>query len=164
MRARIIAFTVSLLALAACSPAEQAKPDADAVETESATNVYVNIRKLAGEGDITAAAKLTDDPESYTAQMTIAVERLGEERFQQNMKNATLKSNIHGEKVAGDHAMVIVNFTINGVNDKAANFFRKSGDSYVEIVAPNDSIPCKLVREFYVAKGDKDAEIGNCSE
>lgn len=172
MRQNSIIPAICLLALSACG-AEQAanEPDPETAQ-EAATGTadspvvqtYVDIRKKAAVGDIEGAAQLTDDPAAYTAQMNTAIERIGQDKFAENMKNAALTMNIDSEKRAGDFAMLIINFSFKGQNEKVANFFRKNGNQYVEIVAPDDKIPCKLVRDFYDARGDKEAAVKNCSE
>ncbi len=160
----VAAILALSLLFSACDNQEAATPEAAVEKKTTATDVYVQIRRLAADGALSEAAKLTDDPASYEMQMTVARERMGQEVFAQNMKNAALRANIEGEHAAGDFAMVITRFTANGQSDKAANFFRKKGGGFVEMVAPDDSVPCKLVRDFHEATGDKDAEIGNCSD
>ena len=167
MRAIAIIAPSILLALSACNFADKPKqeePKAAAQQDSGVSDTYVRIRKLASVGELNAAAQLTDDPAAYMDQMTTAIASLGEVRFQENMKNSALKSNIHAEKSHGDFVMLIVNYSFEGVNDKAANFFRKKDGRFVEMVNADDRVPCQLVRDFYDAKGEKDAEIGNCTE
>ncbi len=172
MRQHSFLSAICLLALSACG-AEQAANEPDPATAQEAAigttdspvvRTYVDVRKKAAVGDIEGAAQLTDDPAAYTTQMTTAIERIGQEKFAENMKNAALTINIESEKHAGDFAMLIINFSFKGQNEKVANFFQKNGDQYVEIVSPDDKIPCKLVRDFYDARGDKEAAVKNCSE
>lgn len=163
-----VAF-VSLVA--ACGQAERAPNEEEpkttagqAQEKSAVLDTYMKIRELAANGNIEGAAQLTDNPQAYQTQMNLALERIGQEKFATNMKNASLTSNIVAEKHAGDFAMLIMNFTFKGNNEKVANFFRKSGGRYVEIVTPDDTIPCQLVRDFYDAKGDTQSAVKNCSE
>ncbi len=167
MRVSLFFTPTLLLAVAACNNAEQAEPEKKIeVKEESSeiADIYIRIRKLAAAGELDAASQLTDDPTTYMTQMTTALTSIGEAQFQNNMKNAALKSNIVSEKKSGDFAMLITNYSFKGENDKAANFFRKTDGGYVEIVNAGDDVPCQLVRDFYEAKGEKDAEIGNCTE
>jgi len=163
-------FTVLPFTIAACGQADPAPNEGsgetaeEGVQGSAVLDTYLKIRQLAAAGDIAGASQLTDNPDAYQAQMNLALERIGQEKFAQNMKNAALTSNIVDEKHADDFAMLIMNFSFKGNNEKVANFFRKSGEQYVEIVAPDDTIPCQLVRDFYEAKGDTQSAVKNCSE
>lgn len=173
MAQKIFAISALALALGACGQAEHAPNEAETKTTSSIAEAkkespvigtYVKIRKMAAVGDIEGASQLTDDPAAYLEQMRVALERIGQETFSKNMKNAALTINIDSEKRAGDFAMLIINFSFKGQNEKVANFFKKDGDRFVEIVNPDDKIPCQLVKDFFDAKGDTESAIQNCSE
>lgn len=170
MKQSLFFSAVCAVALSACGGAEQAASGTETVEASAqgmkspVVSTYVRVRDMASVGDIEGAAALTDDPQAYLQQMNMALKRMGEEIFKQNMKNAALTTNIDSEKRSGNYAMLIINFSFKGHSEKIANFFRQSDGRYFEIVNPDDRIPCQLVRDFYDATGDSDAAIRNCSE
>ena len=169
MRHSLIFSAICAAALSACGSSEPAAEKADATTTANSEaspviTTYVRVRDMASVGDIEGAAALTDNPQAYLQQMNIALDRMGEDIFKQNMKNAALTTNIDSEKRSGDYAMLIINYSFQGHSQKIANFFRQSDGRYFEIVNPDDRIPCQLVRDFYDATGDSGAAIKNCSE
>jgi len=173
MAHKFLMVSAFALVLGACGQAKTAPNETEPTTTDTiaeakkdspVVKTYVQIRKMAAVGDIEGAAQLTDDPSGYLEQMNTALERIGQETFSTNMKNAALTTNIDSEKRAGDFAMLIINFSFKGQNEKVANFFKKDGEGYLEIVNPDDKIPCKLVRDFFDAKGDTESAVENCSE
>ena len=153
----------ALLTLAACNSAPTSPKPVPADQSAQA-KIYVNIRALAAQGDLAAASKLTDDPPTYIAQIETARLRMDEALFLAGMQNAADNPNIQALRVSGDYSMLVTKFDRQGTMEHAATFFRKSKDTYREIVTIDDFIPCTLVRDFYAISGQKDGVVKNCTE
>jgi hypothetical protein len=80
------------------------------------------------------------------------------------MIRAAEPKNIEALRDSGDFSMLVVKYEEQGTLQRAPTFFRKTPEGLREIVDPDETIPCKLVRDFYEIKGDKTAEIKNCTE
>ncbi len=163
MRLQFISSAAICLTLMACNSAPP-KPKPVPAGQSAQAKVYVQIRELAAQGNLAAASKLTDDPPSYLAQIETARLRMDEAVFLAGMQQAADNPNIEALRVSGNYSMLVTKYDSQGTMQRATTFFRKSKDSYREIVAPDDYIPCKLVRDFYEISGQKDGEVKNCTE
>ncbi len=163
MRVKILAITAACLAIAGCGSTKE--PAIKAAANESAqAKIYMQIRNLTAEGKLQSAANLTDNPAQYVLQMETARARIDEASFANGMIRAAQPKNIEAVKEAGDFSMLVVRYEEQGTLERAPTFYRKSAEGFREIVEPDETIPCKLVRDFYAIKGDKTAEIKNCTE
>jgi hypothetical protein len=151
------------LSLSACQNSEPALKPVPADQSAQA-KIYVQIRELAAKGDLSAASKLTDDPPAYLAQIETARLRMDEAAFLAGMQQAADNPNIEALRVSGNYSMLVTKYDQQGTMQRATTFFRKSKDTHREIVAPDDYIPCKLVRDFYEISGQKDGEVKDCTE
>ncbi len=163
MRSKFIPIAVSCLALMACNSAPP-KPKPVPADQSVQAKIYVQIRELAAQGDLSAASKLTDDPPTYMAQIETARLRMDEASFLAGMQQAADDPNIEALRVSGNYSMLVTKYDRQGTMQRATTFFRKSKDTHREIVTPDDYIPCNLVRDFYVISGQKDGEVKNCTE
>jgi hypothetical protein len=163
MRSQFIFSTAICMALMACNSAPQ-KPKMVPADQSAQAKIYVQIRELAAQGDLAAASKLTDDPPTYLAQIETARLRMDEAVFLAGMQQAADHPNIEALRVSGDYSMLVSKYDSQGTMQRATTFFRKSKDTYKEIVAPDDYLPCNLVRDFYAISGQKDGEVKNCTE
>lgn len=151
------------LALSACqnnAPAPKPVP----ADQSAQAKIYVQIRELAARGDLSAASKLTDDPPGYIAQIETARLRMDEAAFLAGMQQAADSPNVEALRVSGEYSMLVTKYDSQGTMQRATTFFRKSKDTHREIVAPDDYIPCNLVRDFYEISGQKDGEVKDCTE
>jgi hypothetical protein len=166
MRMKSIAIFATCLAVSACNSEKAASPAAKeiAVDQSAQAKVYVQIRKLTAQGDIGGAAKLTDNPAAYQTKMELVRQAMDEANFTAKMQEAADKPKIEALRDAGAFSMLVVKFDQQGTLERAVTFFRKTGAGYKEIIEPDENIPCKLVRDFYAIKGEKNGEIKNCAE
>jgi hypothetical protein len=156
----LIAVTLTLSACNNAPPAPKPIP----ADQSAQAKVYVQIRELAAQGDLSAASKLTDDPPAYLAQIETARLRMDEAAFLAGMQQAADNPNIEALRLSGDYSMLVTKYDSQGTLQRATTFFRKSKDTHREIVEPDEDIPCKLVRDFYEISGEKDGEVKNCAE
>jgi hypothetical protein len=155
---------IALLGTALVACGSPPKPKIIPVEQSEQVKVYVKIRELAAQGDIVAASKLTDDPPAYMAQIETARLRMDEAAFLAGMQQAADNPNIEALRVSGNYSMLVTKYDSQGTMQRATTFFRRSKDTHREIVAPDDYIPCKLVRDFYAISGQKNGEVKDCTE
>ena len=160
---RSLSILAALLSVAACNSAPTPPKPVPADQSVQA-KIYVNIRALAAQGNLAAASKLTDDPPAYLAQIETARLRMDEANFVAGMQNAADNPNIEALRVSGNYSMLVTKYDQQGTTQRATTFFRKSKNTHREIVAPDDYIPCKLVRDFYAISRQKDGEVKNCTE
>jgi hypothetical protein len=153
----------AFLSLSACNNSEPVPKSVPADQSAQA-KIYVQIRELAAQGDLSAASKLTDDPPGYLVQIETARLRMDETAFLAGMQQAADNPNIEALRISGDYSMLVTKYDQQGTMQRATTFFRKSKDSHREIVAPDDYIPCNLVRDFYEISGEKNGEVKNCAE
>jgi hypothetical protein len=163
MRLKILSLTVTCAVLCACGAKEEA-PKIIAASDSAQAKTYMQIRNLTAQGNLESASKLTDNPAGYVLQMETARARMDEAAFANGMINAAAPKNIEAVRDAGNFSMLVVKYESQGTMERAPTFFRKSAEGYREIVEPDETIPCKLVRDFYAITGDKTAEIKNCAE
>lgn len=156
-------LVAAFLSLSACQNSAPA-PKAVPADQSAQAKIYVQIRELAAQGDLSAASKLTDDPPGYLAQIETARLRMDEAAFLAGMQQAADNPNIEALRVSGDYSMLVTKYDSQGTMQRATTFFRKSKDTHREIIAPDDYIPCNLVRDFYEISGQKDGEIKDCTE
>lgn len=163
MQMKFIYIALLGSAVAACGSAPPKPKEISAEQSEQA-RVYVKIRELAAKGDVSAASKLTDDPPSYLAQIETARLRMDEAAFLAGMQQAADNPNIEALRISGNYSMLVTKYDSQGSMQRATTFFRKSKKKHREIVAPDDYIPCKLVRDFYAISGQKDGEVKDCTD
>jgi hypothetical protein len=163
MRLNTMAAAGILLALSACNNGNPAPKPLAANQSEQA-KIYMQIRNITAEGNLVTASQLTDDPAQYVINMETARARMNEASFANGMMRAAEPKNIEALRDAGDFSMLVVKYEEQGTLQRAPTFFRKTPEGLREIVDPDETIPCKLVRDFYEIKGDKTAEIKNCTE
>ncbi len=164
MHLNLPAFAVMCLMLSACGAQKEAAPKAVPAEQSAQAKIYMQIRNLTAEGNLESASKLTDNPAQYMLQMETARARMDEASFANGMIRAAQPKNIEAVRDAGNFSMLVVKYEAQGTLERAPTFFRQSPEGYREIVEPDETIPCKLVRYFYAIKGDKNPEIKNCTE
>ena len=163
MLLKIIYSAILAATLTACGSDVPKQKSVPADESAQA-KIYVKIRALAGQANVIAASKLTDDPPTYLAQIETARLRMDEAAFLAGMQAAADNPGIEALRISGDYSMLVTKYNSQGTMQRATTFFRKSKDRYREIVAPDDYIPCKLVRDFYAISGQKDGEVKDCTE
>jgi hypothetical protein len=166
MRPKILFVLVSCLALYGCGsdPSRPPVPEQRSANQSEQANIYVKIRSLTAQGDIQGASRLTDDPAAYVTNMEIVKQAMDETSFATKMQEAADKPKIEALRIAGPYSMLVVKFDRQGTLERAVTFFRQTRDGYKEIIDPDESIPCKLVRDFYEIKGEKNGEVKNCAE
>ncbi len=164
MRLNLPAITAVCVILSACGGPKETAPKAALPEQSAQAIVYMQIRNLTAEGNLAAASKLTDDPAAYVLRMETARARMDEAVFNNGLVRAALPKNIEAVRDAGRFSMLVTRYEQQGTLERAPTFFRQSPEGYREIVEPDETIPCKLVRDFYAIKGDKNPEIKNCTE
>jgi hypothetical protein len=163
MRFKVIFAAAICVSLSACNSAPS-KPKLVPADESVQARVYVQIREFAAQGDLAAASKLTDDPPTYLAQIETARLRMDEAAFLAGMQQAADHPNIEALRVSGNYSMLVSKYDNKGIAQRVTTFFRKSKDTHREIVAPDEDIPCKLVRDFYEISGQKDGVVKNCAE
>jgi hypothetical protein len=163
MRWKILFAATACIGVSACGAAPP-KPKPAAADQSPQAKVYVKIRQLAAQGNLSAASKLTDDPPEYLQQTETARLRMDEAAFVAGMQAAADNPTIKALRSSGQYSMLVTKYDSQGTQQWATTFFRKYKDSYREIVAPDDYIPCDLVRDFYAISGQKDGEVKNCTE
>jgi hypothetical protein len=164
MRLKTLTIITVCLAAAACDNAKDAAPRS-ALPSESAqAKIYMQIRNLTAEGSLQSAANLTDDPAAYMLQMETAKARMDEASFANGMIRAAQPKNIEAVREAGNFSLLVTKYEAQGTLERAPTFYRKSPEGIREIVEPDETIPCKLVRDFYAIKGEKNPKIENCTE
>lgn len=152
----LAAFFITV-SLAACSQSAASSPEAEAEHPALVT--YKQIRSYLAQGDIAAAAKLSDDPAAFSDQYARAMERKGEAAFKAQMRKALTEAELHSLRDAGDYAMVLLKLPANQYSPVAAVFFkRKTENQYVELTKSDLDIPCPLLDHFYATKGEPDAK------
>jgi hypothetical protein len=166
MHMKFITIFSACLALYACSSEKAAQPAAQGIAADQSeqAKIYVQIRKLTAQGDIAGAAKLTDNPAAYETKMELVRQAMDEASFAAKMQEAADRPKIEALRDSGAFSMLVVKFDQQGTLERAVTFFRKTGANYKEIIEPDENIPCKLVRDFYAIKGEKNGEVKNCAE
>jgi hypothetical protein len=164
MRLNLPALAATCLMLSACGTQKEAASKAVPAEQSAQAKIYMQIRNLTAEGNLEGASRLTDNPAQYVLQMETARARMDEASFANGMIRAAQPKNIEAVRDAGNFSMLVVRYEEQGTLERAPTFYRKSPEGFREIVEPDETIPCKLVRDFYAIKGDKTAEIKNCTE
>ena len=164
MRLNLPALAATCLMLSACGTQKEAAPKAVPAEQSTQAKIYMQIRNLTAEGNLEGASQLTDNPVQYVLQMETARARMDEASFANGMIRAAQPKNIEAVRDAGNFSMLVVRYEEQGTLERAPTFYRKSPEGFREIIEPDETIPCKLVRDFYAIKGDKNPEIKNCTE
>ncbi len=128
-----------LLSASACKNSEPA-PKPTPVDQSAQAKIYVQIRELAAQGNLSAASKLTDDPPGYLAQIETARLRMDEAAFLAGMQQAADNPNIEALRVSGDYSMLVTQYDSQGTMQLA----RRHSFASQKILTARLSSPMKI--------------------
>lgn len=164
MRLKTLITITACLAITACGKEKDNTPKIASPSESAQAKIYMQIRNLTAEGNLQGAANLTDNPAAYMALMGTAKANMDEASFANGMIRAAQPKNIEIVREAGDFSLLVTKYEEQGTMERAPTFYRKSPEGIREIIEPDETIPCKLVRDFYAIKGEKNPKIENCTE
>ncbi len=159
-----LAGTISAASIG-CSGSEAAQPNdvptqsADIHADHEAEQAARELRRLMAAGEFSAGADLTDDPEYFLRQINRELLTYGLEETKKRWQAALDDRNIRSISESGDYAMILVERPDSDFSPVASEIYKRGTDgSYKTVMLPGPHIPCPLVREYFVQKGEPDGE------
>ncbi|MBV7257989.1 hypothetical protein [Erythrobacter crassostreae] len=148
-----------------CSGSEAAQPESAPTQTSDihadhkAEQAARELIRLMAAGEFEAAAKLTAQPDYMKRQIDREVATYGLEGTKERWGGVLEDRKVRSISESGAYAMILVERPGSDFSPVSSEIYRLNADgSYTVDLLPGPNIPCPLVREYYIQKGEPDGE------